>query len=584
MAERQRSLVEVDQRLNDLQTAPGCTASLLRPLLDPVVEAAVNEEMSATPLLRSQRGLVGGEVAIPVTNGDAGSGPPAAEALSPDKSLLACSVKTVQQGVEDGPASPDPPKPILKTPRSAENLFNTHLAGVQGLLNSAVVRQASSVIPGGSTGASPPPVSRMYSVPARTEAVQLPPRPLVMSGSLRGVQRAQGPPEVLQAPIGTRKTLPGGTARSSLFSYPGAAVASTSPWRSAALPQQQKANGSSDNLARGPSPAPATPRGSSMPPEARRIFPASAGQAGAASPSVSSPRGFDTLGSQGVLGSMTPRLPLQSVRASASGYGAGPLIAGAVGQQLDGATPRARSVSASPSQGAPVSSSAGPLSPRRVIATPFAQYGNRFSAVTPTHPGVSLQPSSRTNTPQPMSGCRFVPVSAYAEAQRGRESSQGPAVPGPSRASSVATRGASPLPGYPQAASATVVRQSSVARPPSGGAVRQVSVSSSTTAPGASVTTMGAPGGVSCVASAAEEPQLGAHLSAGTARQQPPHVAVAVAAAAAAARSVQGNPRHSLGAPGTSTPQPSRYAYANSAVRRDCAPNPRDVRRYRGRA
>jgi hypothetical protein len=245
---------------------------------------------------------------------------------------------------------------------------------------------------------------------------------------------------------------------------------------------------------------------------------------------------------------------------------------------------RARSISAGPLAGSLPSTAGSAMTPR-VVGTPLSLYGNRFSAVTSGTPVVPLLASSRNTMPQPMAGGRFVPVIAqgYVEAQRGRESSLGP---GPNRAPSVSTRGGSPPPGVGVVAPTTgVVRQSSVQRPMNG-VVRQASgrpveaAGSCTPITGASVQTVGGASGASCTSSAAGPGE----------DSVPPPLAgpnraplVAPTVAGAAARNLQGNSRFSLGpgVPGTSTPQPSRYAYVNSAARRDAAAS-REVQR-RGR-
>jgi hypothetical protein len=133
-----------------------------------------------------------------------------------------------------------------------------------------------------------------------------------------------------------------------------------------------------------------------------------------------------------------------------------------------------------------------------------------------------VRSSSRNTTPQPLGGCRFVPVSAstYPEVHRGRESS--------------AMRGGSPTPG------------------------------STAEIPTASARALSPPH-VAVVAAAA----AGASSTARNALQP-------------AMRQLGGS---ASGACTPVTPQPSRYAYVNSTARREyqnTQPNQREVRR-RGR-
>jgi len=267
----------------------------------------------------------------------------------------------------------------------------------------------------------------------------------------------------------------------------------------------------------------------------------------------------------GLLGSMTPRMPLQMVRASASGHQMGSTPMGS----------RERSVSAGPMPTAAMPT--GPGQQRQVVAAPMTQYGNRFSPVAaPTSgaasvPYAPLRASSRMNTPLTLHDHqaaaafgvgRFVPVTAagYMEVQRGRDLSQGP-----QRAPSVSTRAGSPPPSVSVAPANAVVRQSSVARQVS--APPSALVGSCTPTAGLSVSTTG--GGASCVTSAGygeESPCVPLTLAG-----RPNNVGAQMAAviAASAVRGGPPNTRHSLGPhpSGAMSPQPSRYAYVNAGMR-----------------
>lgn len=518
------------------------------------------EEMGATPLLRNSRSVSStvDEAQVvpslsssskahvvsnaPLANGDLATGI-GDYAYEPVASKTSCA--------EDSKGLESPNKQALQQPRAASGAITP--------VTSAPGASASSL------------VSRMVSMPTRSESIPRPPRPLVMSGSLNA-----GPSR--------------GPARQTFFNQPSVAVASASPWRTSSL-AQHLANGSSDSLSRGVSPSPATPRGSSMPADSRRIY-ATQGVA-SPQPSVGSPRSSAGMAMPGSLTPMTPRLPLQPPRTAISGYPSA--SSGALGgqQSLEG-TARPRSVSAGQvTVPATVSQTGGNLSARSVSTIPLTQYGARFSAVqsaSSTGSTSGIRTPSRGATPQPFStinGCRFVPVSSplmNCEVQRGRE---GVVTAGSHRATSASTsitRGGSPTPAMnslqaPQSSS-TVVRQSSAVRPlASLSAVRQVSAGSTsggstTPLPGSFGTRIGNSG----LSLSEDAPAVN------TRAVSPPHVAAVAAAAAAAVK--QGAMRHTIGsnALGSSTPQPSRYAYVNSSARRDCQPqaNQREARR-RGR-
>lgn len=514
------------------------------------------EEMGATPLLRNSRSMSStvDEAQVvpplsssskaqvvsnaPLANGDLATG-------IGDYAYEPVASKT--SGAEDSKGLESPSKQALQQPRAA--------SGATTPATSAPGASASSL------------VSRMVSMPTRSESIPRPPRPLVMSGSLNA-----GPSR--------------GPARQTFFNQP--SVASTSPWRNSSL-AQHLANGSSDSLSRGVSPSPATPRGSSMPADSRRIY----APQGVASPqpSVGSPRSSAGMAMPGSLTPMTPRLPLQPPRTAISGYPSA--SSGALGgqQSLEG-TARPRSVSAGQvTVPAIVSQTGGNLSARSVSTIPLTQYGARFSAVqsaSSTGSMSAIRTPSRGATPQPFStinGCRFVPVSSplmNCEVQRGRE---GIVTAGSHRATSASTsitRGGSPTPAMNSLqaphSSSTVVRQSSAVRPlASLSAIRQVSAGSTS---GGSTTPLPGSFGTRIGNSGLSEDAPAVNTRA----VSPPHVAAVAAAAAAAVK--QGAMRHTIGsnALGSTTPQPSRYAYVNSSARRDCQPqaNQREARR-RGR-
>lgn len=568
MSERQRSLAEVDQRLNDLQSAPSVKVSTIKASLDTVTEATVEDLQSvgATPLLLNSRSVsssvgepqIVGDFVRRMENGDYVSG------IS-DSSCEPVAQKIL--GVEDSKNLESPIRQALKQPRSTE------LHKLQKDVPEEVVQMAacgSTAAPTSTPGASASMLSRMVSMPTRSESIpRAPVRPLVMSGSANG---------------GSFR----GPLRHTFVNQPAVAVPSTSPWRHSS---QHLANGSSDSLSRGVSPSPATPRGSSMPADARRIFAAQA--VASPQPSVSSPRSSAGMPVPGSMTPLTPRLPLQAAR-TISGYPSA--SSGALGGQsmhsLEGTgTPRPRSVSAGqvtvPSS---VSQAGGTLSARSVSTIPLTQYGSRFSAVaaaSSTGPMSVVRASSRGATPQTLSvnGCRFVPVASplsACEVPRGRETSLNPGSHRATSASTSITRGGSPTPGSIKAthSSPAVVRQSSAVRPLSSlnATTRQVSTSSnwpgsSSPAPGSFEACVGSSGHVE------ETPAVN------TRALSPPHVAAVAAAAAAAVKSSTLRHNHGGHLPGNSTPQPqpSRYAYVHSNPRRDCQPQAHRDARRRGR-
>jgi hypothetical protein len=164
--------------------------------------------------------------------------------------------------------------------------------------------------------------------------------------------------------------------------------------------------------------------------------------------------------------------------------------------------------------------------------------------------------------------------------QRGRGESQTAGSMRTTSTSTSITRGGSPTPGVSSLqaplSSPGVVRQSSAVRPISSiSATRQASAGSAS--PGSTTPTPLAGSFQNCVGNIGEDVPLNSRAL------SPPHVAAVAAAAAAAVKS--GTMRHTMGGtrPGTSTPQPSRYAYVNSVARRDPPQTSQRDARRRGR-